>query len=786
MTVNSQPAIFFGYPENPKSRAHTIRAGVDKLRETAAVAPATWEDLRISGRYLIDPILEAIKESDVAAFDLTAINFNVLFELGYAVGTNRKLWLLRDTSVSSAREWDALPFLSTIGYSRYVNSDEFVAEYFKHVPHLAEQTVLERFASGVSKTDDQPALFYVKALYETDPERRIYKRIKEEERAGVRLVFADPQEASFETLGWYIDTIASADVVIVHLTEKDRDGSVIHNARCAFIAGLAEGLAKPLVLLAESDYWSPLDYRDLVERYRSPHSAEQITDDWLTRQRSLLRRPAKGPAKIRITATDLRQLGLGDPVAENELESLGDYFLQTGSYRQLLEATQAVFVGNKGAGKTANMFEAAKELGSDRRNAVVVIKPSAYDLQSVTRIVSEYRAIGQHGYLLESLWKFLIYTEIAQSLYLARRERPAWVETDRDEEFEQFVESHQALILEDLAVRLETALSELSGRAQSGLSIGESHSAIAQRLHTGFLGQLVPLIRTTLAGKQRLAIFIDNLDKAWARDASLRDLGEFVLGLLSAMGRIHSDLDRRRDPKRRGVVSLAVLLRADIFDRVKAMAREPDKLSVTRIAWDDPAMLLRVVEERYAASAIGAKGSDFWANVSCPLVDGRPVREYVGRQILHRPRDLIFFCRSALATAVNRSHHRIEPDDWAEATRLYSQFAIEALKVEVGYSRELDECIYRLFAGEARRSLVGYIESLKDAGLSPDVIPQLIERLVLMSCLGIVMPTGVQFVREGADTTMLLRWVTERISTRVDVIVEVHPAFRPYLEIASE
>ncbi|MGZ5120963.1 MAG: methyltransferase, partial [Burkholderiales bacterium] len=72
----------------------------------------------------------------------------------------------------------------------------------------------------------------------------------------------------------------------------------------------------------------------------------------------------------------------------------------------------------------------------------------------------------------------------------------------------------------------------------------------------------------------------------------------------------------------------AVFLRSDIFNRLVAVAREPDKLSFTRLKWDDPEFLLRVVEERYVASMrelLGIIGSHEWRRkgIEIPAAGGR-------------------------------------------------------------------------------------------------------------------------------------------------------------------
>jgi hypothetical protein len=44
----------------------------------------TWQDMRVGGRIVISQLLETIDTCDMAVFDLTYLNENVLFEAGYA------------------------------------------------------------------------------------------------------------------------------------------------------------------------------------------------------------------------------------------------------------------------------------------------------------------------------------------------------------------------------------------------------------------------------------------------------------------------------------------------------------------------------------------------------------------------------------------------------------------------------------------------------------------------------------------------------------------------------
>jgi len=53
------------------------------------------------------------------------------------------------------------------------------------------------------------------------------------------------------------------------------------NSKQAFVAGTAQGMGKPMLMLAGAPYNSPLDYRDLLRVHSTAASAEALFDEWL-------------------------------------------------------------------------------------------------------------------------------------------------------------------------------------------------------------------------------------------------------------------------------------------------------------------------------------------------------------------------------------------------------------------------------------------------------------------------------------------------------------------------
>ena len=105
---------------------------------------------------------------------------------------------------------------------------------------------------------------------------------------------------------------------------------------------------------------------------------------------------------------------LGEHVAENERAGIENkYFVETSAFNDALEGRNSVFVGRKGAGKTANLLALASKLGEDRRNVICVIKPVGYEVQGIVKLLKQFRDRDTKGYAIESLWKFLLITELA-------------------------------------------------------------------------------------------------------------------------------------------------------------------------------------------------------------------------------------------------------------------------------------------------------------------------------------------------------------------------------------
>ncbi|WP_017863811.1 nucleoside 2-deoxyribosyltransferase [Leptospira santarosai] len=99
---------FFAYSSHPQIISETIGDAIVKLNESGLFLIKSWKELKINGRYIINQVVREIENSDFFCADLTGLNDNVLFEIGYAIGINKPIILFNDTTqVESFRRYKA-------------------------------------------------------------------------------------------------------------------------------------------------------------------------------------------------------------------------------------------------------------------------------------------------------------------------------------------------------------------------------------------------------------------------------------------------------------------------------------------------------------------------------------------------------------------------------------------------------------------------------------------------------------------------------------------------------
>lgn len=120
---------FVAYPSSPPELTATIRDAVEMLNvESGSLAFQTWEHNDVAGRPLTVPILSGIEQANVLVADVTRLNFNVTYEVGYAIGIQKRVLLVKNSAMTGD---NALVLktgiFDTLGYETYSNAEELRA-----------------------------------------------------------------------------------------------------------------------------------------------------------------------------------------------------------------------------------------------------------------------------------------------------------------------------------------------------------------------------------------------------------------------------------------------------------------------------------------------------------------------------------------------------------------------------------------------------------------------------------------------------------------------------------
>lgn len=779
MVDNAVPSAFFAYGGTPPLRAETMRDVVRALNNRGQSA-TTWEDLSVDGQVLVTAICRRIGTSDALVAEISTMNPNVLFELGFAVARNKPVWLAYDESdVDAERLWTEVGVFSTIGRTEYGGNAEVLAARYCNQPPYQQRPLAETLLAGARPRE-------ANAVFAPSLPTRISAAVALEgllERQSHLKILGSSEDLIIAPLTFYVGEIYRSSAVIMHLLGARRRRAAEHNARASFLAGFAYGLDLPLLMVVEAGYATPLDYRDLLFEYETSAVLQEKVKSWLD---SIPKTPGTQRRLGRLALDiELPIRTFGQYVAEYELEELESYFIQTNEFSAVVAGDAVVYTGRKGTGKTATMSQVTKELARDRRNLVVPIKPSSYELGGLVDLMKAVGAPAHAEYLLMTIWMYLVYTEIALRAVETEKAKPASiVDHTSIYNLEQLLVSLEVSADEDLSARLERIVRRVASELHADTPV--DHAAIAHLLRTEHLNRLRVLTREALVGYARVAVLIDNLDKNWERGADYESVSRFILSLLTTAGKIEKEFAKPSGALESLNVTLALFLRTDIYDVVRTYAREPDKIGARTVDWNDEQLLVRVLEERYAVNRTSKREAPvMWEELFCPEVRGLPTRDYFLWRTLRRPRDFVYFANAALTTAINRRHQTVESADITYAEREYSRFAIEALLVE-SESRgfNLEELLYE-FAGLGATLSASEVAAALSGAMQPEVVR---DWLVAASFLGLEKRDGEYVYVEGETTARRKLRVVARSADlgHREACYRVHPAFRPYLEISDD
>jgi GTPase SAR1 family protein len=761
------PDVFFLYASRPEPVARTIEAAVKTHNDAGAIGDwQTWRALPIAGQMIFCEICKAMRHAKFLVADVTDLNFNLMFEIGFGIGLGKPVIPIRDVSYSSdAAAFSALGMLDTIGYLDYINNEELRSK----VTALGEPEPLHAISRSISI---ESPVYVVKAPLNTDGQIQLMASLK---KSALKFRSFDPVEIPRISLHDARLEVAQSVGVVIHLMDPDRDGARVHNARCALIGGLAMAQQKIVVMLQEGVQVQPIDYRDVVVSYNKREDIPRLLDapfrDIYDRLQSSASR-GKADTKSLLEVVDL-----GDLAAENEIIGLESYFVSTGQANTARQGRARLVVGRKGTGKTAIFYSVRDDVFHRRSHLVLDLKPEGHQFSELKETVISRLGEGLAEHTMVAFWNYILLAELARKIiddYQYARRDPGRLEAY--ERVADVYERHNPGFEADFSQRLLWEANRLAERLGE-TDIAEIGPQLTEVIFSGDVREFNEAVTAYLTEKEAVWLLVDNLDKGWPIRGSTSIDILIVRSLLEATRKLQRQLEEYGVDFR-----CLVFLRTDIYEHLVELTPDKGKDTAIRLDWDDPELFSEILARRIRVSTeLTGSGRELWGRLCVSHIHAEDTFNYLVDRTLMRPRDLLLFARKLVEVAVNRGHTRIETEDIERAERQYSEDIVLNTAYEMADTDPVvAEALYAFQSSGRRLSYADAVGRLIDAGIEPDAADEAVDFLLWFGFLGVEVGDEVLYSHTVQFNIARLR----SVSGPGQAPFVVHPAFRAGLGIA--
>ncbi len=768
------------YPSEPPDIGQTIIRGLKKLhREPKFRELTSWEENDIPGRFIATEVLQNIERGNAFVADITRLNFNVVFEIGFAIGVKKRAILLRNEILKAEDDLiRRVGIFDTLGYVLYRDAASLQSI-------LSDISDLNPLAVDMSTKSTTTPVYLVLPQKKGDVETHLVARIKK-----ARLAFRsyDPEEHGRLSALEAIENVANSHGVIIPFLPSHYVEAEVHNIRGAFVAGLAHGMNRLLFLLQAGDDPVPIDYRDLVHRFKFPDQIDEYVAEFATSITESLQ--STQPPVVTQPTTFLSRLTLGASSAENEFQELGKYYIETDEFRRTLRGEVQIVLGRKGAGKTALFFQLRDRLRQDKSNIVLDLKPEGFQLLKFKEQVLDYLEEGTREHTITAFWEYLLMLEICHKLL--QKDKVLHL---RDHEIYSYYQDLASIYAADeyisegdFAERMLNLTQRISVdfgaiRGDSTVQRRMSNEEITQLIYKHDIATLRSQLTNYLKFKKSLWILFDNLDKGWPPHGVTSEDVLTLRCLIDAMFKLERALQSQNI-----TTNCIVFIRNDVYENLVEATPDRGKIAHVLVDWTDPELLLELLRLRFLSSGIknNPPFENIWRAICASHIGVEESSYYMIERCLMRPRALIEFLKYCRGHAVNLGKDKIRVKDIEKGEEQYSTQLVNDICYEIqdvfppakDILYEFIECPSEL-DNTTMRSIIDKVTP------NPDEQDKILDLLLWYGVIG--------FRREDGESTFIysVRYDMKRLKTLLkkrdieSLTYVINPAFWKGLEIKT-
>lgn len=730
--MNEHPKAFFAYPAANKKVADIIRLAISSFNKQSKILLECWEKNDISGIPIIYPIISKISECTFLAADITYLNENVAYEIGFAIGSKKRCILFFNSTERGDIDLASdIGIFDTLGYERYdtsVTLSELLLSRNDFNPLEITQTINRQQPLYVVEPNVKNE-FHLKLMSRTKKARLRYRSFNPDE--DVRLSALDA-----------IKHVSESSGVITPLFPANHKKSREHNIRAMFVAGISAALDVPTLIIHKHDYTPPLDVRDVTKKYKSEDDIVDAVHEFSLEVTDYLQRTKDGGTRVKTQLTDL---SIGDPTAENEMTTLGNYYLHTDEYQRALRGEVNLVVGRKGSGKTALFVQLRDNMRSSRHNIVVDLKPEGFQLVKLKERLLDFLNVGAQQHLITAFWEYVLLLEIAYKIlekdnkiymrdhqltefYLNLSKLYGKAELAQEGDFRERLSNLSDHIIHEF-FKFAGSMGDLSKRKEK---LNLTTANVTEILYRHDIRSVYDSLISYLKLKNDVWLLFDNIDKGWNVDG-ISDIDIVILRCL-----INASRKIEREFKGKGIKFHSVIfVRDDVYGHLMDGSADYGKEMRVSLDWSDIDLLCDVLTKRIGAS-LNSGDREHVMNICVSHYKGVPWIEFMANMALMRPRNLLKLFKHCLAYANNLRHERIEPEDISKGWRTYSHdLIIEVDRELADIYPQAKKLMYEFFEESTQYTHDDMLTLFQIFGLNIEIAERVLKYLIYCGVIGV-------------------------------------------------
>lgn len=776
--MNTKSFAFVAYPSKDINLLKVIRDGIGGANaKTNTINYDPWEFNDISGSPLISPIIENIEKSDFIIADITYLNLNVIYEIGYAIGKKKRVFLIRHNETTGDKGLaNRVGIFDTLGYFSYADSSELC----NRLTATIDPTPLV-FSSEI---DTKAPVYVVDPPQKGEATTLMTSRLK---KARYRYRSFNPSEDSRLSAMDALRQVACSAGILVSFENESKEWANIHNLRTMFVAGLADGMGKPCLILSPAGYNAPLDVRDDVKTYGHPDDITDYISDLVLELTDYLQQV---DFPLKTTHTSLQNISFGDPTAENEMTTLGNYYMQTDQFDRALRGEINLVVGRKGSGKTALFLQLRDRIRSDKRNVMVDLKPEGYQLIKLKEDLLYFLSEGSRQHLITAFWEYLLLLEVTYKVLEKDRSshkhnheiHDLYVDLEETYRVENF--SVEGDFSERLLVLSNRITSEYRSRFGENKGTKLTTDDVASLIYSHDIRSLRQKLTNYLKSKQAVWILFDNLDKGW-NTGGVDEIDIIVLRCLVEAGRkIERDI-RKHDHQ----LYCLIFIRNDVYELLMKGSADFGKDMRAVLDWTDPDLLREMLRLRLVSGIEGVEANisfeQIWRDICVSHYYGEDTSAYFIERSLMRPRNLLKIFSHTKGFANNFNHLKIEETDIEKGIKAYSQDLLIELDHELSdVFPAAPDILYSFLDRPPESTKAEILGFLSEGGVDNQHADQIFTFLIYYGVLGLKTENSdVQYIFDVNYDSKILKSRSLRQGEAAKFVI--NPAFWDALCIAQ-